>query len=187
MIGNGWYNPILQYAAYYNFTSNYSTQRHQGGNTYGVHYNQTYDTYVYGNMFGPNNCLDMLLDCNSYAYATNSSDGEGNQVCANADTWCFNQVENPYDEIFGRDEYDIRYLTPDPFPYAFYVDYLNTPDVQAAIGAYTNYSESSTITGEAFSATGDDSREIGVTEAVEFIIDHNVTFVMYFGDADYNW
>lgn len=129
----------------------------------------------------------MLVDCNSYAYATNSSDGEGNHVCSAADSWCLNQVENPFDVVFGRDEYDVRYLMPDPFPYAFYVDYLNTPDVQAAIGAYTNFSESSDITGNAFGATGDDAREIGVTAAVEYLLDHNVTVVLYFGDADYNW
>lgn len=187
LIGNGWFNPILQYAAYYNFTSAYSIQRHQGGNTYGLVYDQSYDGYVYNNMFGPYNCLDMLLDCNSYPYATNSSDGQGNEVCLFADSWCLNQVENTYDNYFNRDEYDSRYLSPDPFPYDFYVDYLNTPDVQAAIGAYTNYSESSTVTGNAFNATGDDARETGVTAAVEYLLDHNVTVVLYFGDADYNW
>lgn len=129
----------------------------------------------------------MLLDCNSYAYATNTSDGQGNEVCANADSWCYSQVEYPFDIYFGRDEYDIRYLTPDPFPYEFYVDYLNTAEVQAAIGAYTNFSESSSITGNAFAATGDDAREIGVTEAVEYLLDHNVTIALYFGDADYVW
>lgn len=187
MIGNGWYNPILQYEAYYNFTSSYSTQRHQGGNTYGLHYNESIDNYVFNNMYGSHNCLDQLIECNSFAYATNSSDGEGNQQCAATDVWCYDQVELPFDNVFGRDEYDIRYLTPTPFPYAFYVDYLNREDVQAALGAFTNYTESSDITSTAFAATGDDSREIGVTAAVEYLIDHNVTVVMYFGDADFNW
>lgn len=186
MIGNGWYDPILQYQAYYNYTSNYSTQLHQGGNTYGVHYNASIDSYVFNNMYGAHNCLDQLIDCNSHPYATNTSDGTGNQICSAADNWCYDQVELPYDNIFGRDEYDIRYLTPDPFPYSFYIDYLNNATVQAAIGAFTNYSESSSITSTAFGATGDDAREIGVTAAVEYIIAQNVTFVMYFGDADYN-
>lgn len=186
MIGNGWYNPILQYEAYYRFISNYTTQPHQGGNTYGIHYNASIDSAVNNSFYGPHNCLDQLNDCNAYPYATNASDGSGNQVCSAADTWCYNMVELPFDNVFGRDEYDIRYLTPDPFPYSFYVDYLNTAEVQAAIGVFTNFSESSSITSTAFGSTGDDAREMGVTAAVEYIIDHNVTFVMYFGDADFN-
>ncbi|KAK5074898.1 hypothetical protein LTR64_001103 [Lithohypha guttulata] len=186
LVGNGWFNPILQYQAYYNFTSNYSTQLHQGGNTYGLHYNASIDAYVFNNMYGAHNCLDQLLDCNTYPYATNASDGTGNQVCSAADSWCYNQVELPYDNVLGRDEYDIRYLTPDPFPYSFYVDYLNRADVQSAIGAFTNFTQGSSITSTAFSGTGDDARETGVTAAVEYILDHNVTFVMYFGDADFN-
>lgn len=140
-------------------------------------------------MYGAHNCLDQLLDCNSYTYATNTSDGDGNQVCAAADVYCYNQIEYPFDIVFGRDEYDIRYLTPDPFPPTFYVDYLNTPEVQSAIGAYTNFSEGSGITSAAFAATGDDARIIGVTEAVEYLLDHNVSVTLYFGDADYvcNW
>ena len=77
----------------------------------------------------------------------------------------------------------MRYLSPDPFPYSFYEDYLNTAEVQAAIGVFTNFSSSSSITGNAFSSTGDDARLIGVKEAVEYVIDSNVTFVMYFGDG----
>lgn len=63
---------------------------------------------------------------------------------------------------------------------------MNTEEVQSAIGAYTNFSESSSITSTAFGATGDDAREIGVTAAVEYLIDQNVSVTTYFGDADYN-
>lgn len=140
-------------------------------------------------MYGPHNCYDQVVKCNTYAYATNTSDGEGNQECNAADNFCLNQVELAYDNSFGRDEDDIRYLAPDPFPQNFFVDYLNQPSIQAAIGAFVNYSEFSPITGAAFQATGDDAREIGVTAAVEYLLDHNITFTMYFGDADYtcNW
>lgn len=140
-------------------------------------------------MYGANNCYDQIVDCNRYPYATNSSDGQGNEVCNSADNFCLNQVELQYDNIFGRDEDDIRYLAPDPFPPNFFVDYLNQPNVQEAIGAFVNYSEFSSITENAFQATGDDAREIGVTAAVEYLLDHDVIFIMYFGDADYtcNW
>lgn len=140
-------------------------------------------------MYGAHNCLDQLLDCNNYPYATNTSDGTGNEVCSAADTFCYNQVEYPYDVNLLRDEYDIRELSPDPFPPTFYVDYLNTASVQSAIGVYTNFSESSGITGAAFGSTGDDARETGVTAAVEYLLNHSVPVTLYFGDADYicNW
>jgi len=70
-------------------------------------------------------------------------------------------VEAVYDIYTGRDEYDMRELMPDPFPPLFYVDYLNTPEVMTAIGAYQNYSESNNAVYYAFTATGDDGREEG--------------------------
>jgi len=70
-------------------------------------------------------------------------------------------VENIFDIYLNRDEYDMRELYPDPFPTLFYVDYLNTPEVQTAIGAYQNFSESNNAVSNAFSGTGDDGREYG--------------------------
>ena len=80
----------------------------------------------------------------------------------------------------------MRELNPDPFPYSFYVEYLNTPEVQAAIGAYQNYSESSNAVYQAFTATGDDNREVGTVKALKKLIEQNVTVMLYAGDADYN-
>ena len=74
---------------------------------------------------------------------------------------------------------------PDPFPYEFYVDYLNTPEVQAAIGAYQNFSESSEAAYEAFTATGDDNREYGTVKALNGLLEQGIYVVLYAGDADY--
>jgi hypothetical protein len=88
-----------------------------------------------------------------------------------------------FDIYSGRDEYDSRELMPDPFPYEYYVDYLNSPKVQAAIGAYQNFSESSSTVGNAFSSTGDDDRESNTIEDVQKLLEAGVQVVMYFGDA----
>lgn len=85
-----------------------------------------------------------------------------------------------------RDEYDVRELQPDPFPYSFYVDYLNTPEVQKAIGAYQNFSESSNAVAGAFGTTGDDNREAGTVEALKKLLDKGIYVLLYAGDADYN-
>jgi len=132
---------------------------------------------MYNAMYGPGNCYDRTMDC----YA-NGSD----ETCSAADKFCADQVENVLDNIANRDEYDVRELSPDPFPPTFYVDYLNSPAVQAALGAYTNFSESSPTVSNAFSSTGDDDRRDDTIADMRGLIAHNLTVVVYAGDADYN-
>ncbi|KAI1075357.1 alpha/beta-hydrolase [Whalleya microplaca] len=170
MIGNGWYDPVIHYPAYYNFTV-------YPGNTYDYSpFNESQAAMFYNNVYGPGNCLDQLLECQATG---------DNAICNKADNFCANQVESVYDNVLGRDEYDMRELVPDPFPYGFYVDYLNTAAVQEAIGAFTNYSSNGAV-GEAFSSTGDDAREAGTIEALRYLVSKGVTVVLYAGDADYN-
>lgn len=171
MIGNGWYSPSVQYAAYYNFTV-------YPGNTYDYKpYNQSIESQLYNSLYGPGNCIDGIQRC---------SDIGTNEVCSLADSFCANYVESVLDNIPDRDEYDIREIQPDPFPYGFFEDYLNTPKVQKAMGAYQNFSTSSTVVGNAFGNTGDDGREEGTIEAMKKLLDQGITVTMYTGDADYN-
>lgn len=171
MIGNGWYDPLIQYAAYYNFTV-------WPGNTYDYDpYNATIKQQLFDSMYGSGNCSDQISEC----YATGNS-----TICSNADDFCLENIENVYDIVLNRDEYDIRELMPDSFPPEFYVDYLNTPTVQAAIGAFVNFTESSPTVSDAFGLTGDDGREDNTVEDMRALVAQNLTVVMYTGDADYN-
>ncbi|CDU25528.1 probable carboxypeptidase 2 (C-terminal fragment) [Sporisorium scitamineum] len=148
------------------------------GNTYDYRpFNASVEEMMYNNMFGPGNCLDQIRDC----YATGT-----NQVCSTADSFRANNVEAILDNYANRDEYDIREFSPDPFPYSFYVDYLNTPAVQKAIGTYQNFSKSSSTVSDALGNAGDDGREEGAIEDVRSLLDQGVQVVMYAGDADYN-
>jgi hypothetical protein len=121
------------------------------------------------------------VDQTKHCYATGQ-----NSICARADNFCAELVENLYDIYSGRDEYDVRELTPDPFPYDYFVQYLNTPHVQQAIGAYQNFSTSSSTVSSAFGNTGDDDRESGTIEACRKLLDAGVQVILYYGDADYN-
>ncbi|KAH8730771.1 carboxypeptidase S1 [Phaeosphaeriaceae sp. PMI808] len=171
LIGNGWFDPLTQYQAYYNFSV-------YPGNTYDYDpYNDTVKAEWYNNLYGKGNCLDQTKHC----YATGQ-----NSVCARADSFCFDKVEFLYDLYSGRDEYDMRYLTPDPFPYNYFGDYLNTPEVQKAIGAYQNFSITSSTVSSAFGNTGDDDRESGTIEACRKLLKAGVQVMLYYGDADYN-
>lgn len=122
----------------------------------------------------------MTVDC----YTTGRND-----VCATADNFCYAEVEYLYDLYLERDEYDVRYLTPDPFPYNYYVDYLNRPKVQQAIGAFVNYTDSNSAVGNAFGNTGDDDRTQGAVQDCRDLIDQGIYLVQFNGDADYicNW
>lgn len=148
------------------------------GNTYDYDpYNASVKAEWYNNLYGEGNCVDQTKTC----YATGI-----NSVCSTADSFCASKVENMYDIYSGRDEYDMRELSPDPFPYEYFVQYLNTPEVQKAIGAYQNYSESSGTVSSAFGNTGDDDRESGTIEACKRLLAAGVQLTLYYGDADYN-
>lgn len=114
---------MIQYPAHYDYTVS-------PGNTYGYSpFNDSVAAQLYNGYWGKGNCIDQLEYCNS--------DG-GDAVCSNADNFCY-ALESVYDTVTGRDEHDIRELQPDPFPYTFFVNYLNTEKVQQAIGAYVNF------------------------------------------------
>ncbi|KAF2145885.1 uncharacterized protein K452DRAFT_219517 [Aplosporella prunicola CBS 121167] len=171
LIGNGWFDPLLQYQAYYNFSIS-------PGHTYDTQpFNASVAEQWYNNLYGPGNCVDQTKHCYASGLAS---------VCSAADTFCANEVEGLYSLYSGRDEYDFRELTPDPFPYSHWVPYLNTPHVQSAIGAFQNFSSFSPAVSTAFSGTGDDDRRMGTIEAVQTLLRQNVYVVLYFGDADFN-
>ncbi|WFC99569.1 carboxypeptidase D [Malassezia yamatoensis] len=171
LIGNGWYDPKVQYQAYYNFTVS-------PGNTYDLSpFNESISKKMYKNLYGEGACLDRLDECYS---------SKSNKVCRKADAYCAQNVEALLDNYAKRDEYDMRELSPDPFPYENYVDYLNTERVQSAIGAYQNYSESSAIVGKAFTRTGDDGRREGAVRNLRSVLQQGVSVTLYAGDADYN-
>lgn len=171
LIGNGWVDPVVHYQAFYNFTVS-------PGSTYDIpFYNQSIQEKLYDNVWGQGKCVDQMNEC--------AKNGD-NEQCRTADGFCAENVESFLGRYAKRDEYDTRELNPDPFPYSFYVEYLNRADVQAAIGAFTNFSTSNSAVGDAFSTTGDDGRETGTIEAIRDLLHHDIAVALYAGDADYN-
>lgn len=176
-VGNGWHDPILQFQAYYNFTVN-------PGNSFSWKpFNDTIEALMYERLYGKGNCVEQLYDCN---YGSQSD-----QVCSTADNYCYDQVEYLYDSVTERDEYDLRELMPDPFPYTHFVAYLNKAEVQQALGASTNFSYSTTNLGSgtvatAFANTGDDARTFDIIARNRRLVEQGVYVVHYAGDADYN-
>lgn len=174
LIGNGWMDPVIQFQAYYNFTVS-------PGNTYDLSfYNTSTQQKLYDNLYGKGNCVDRLQTCENH--------GDDSQ-CAAADKFCISNVQSFLGKHANRGEHDIRMLMPDPYPYLFYMEYLNRADVQAAIGAFTNFSISSAVVDDAFSLTGDDGREVGAIQALRGLVHRGISVALYAGDTDYdcNW
>ena len=101
LVGNGWYDPLIQYAAYYNFTV-------FPGNTYDYSpYDASVQAQTYNAMYGPGNCYDMTVDCYTRGI---------NEIWSAADYFCYGEVEAVLDKVANRDEYDIRELQPVSLP-----------------------------------------------------------------------
>lgn len=160
-VGDGWFDPVIQFQAYYNFTVS-------PGNTFDFKpFNESMEKQMYNALYGEGNCLDQLLDCNA---------GGIDSVCSAADNLCYDDVQYLYDAVTGRDEYDLRELSPDPFPPTSFVAYLNKPEVQEAIGAFTNFSYSTTNLGSgtvatAFGTTGDDARQLDIIATTKKLVE----------------
>ena len=82
LIGNGWYDPMVQYQAYYNFTVS-------PGNTYDLYpFNKSISDKMYDNLYGEGKCIDQLKECYS---------SKANKVCRKADSYCAENVEAIFD------------------------------------------------------------------------------------------
>ena len=132
-INNGWYDPVIQYKAYIDFSYN---------NTYKPLITESdYNSYM--NSYN-SDCLPALQQCT----ATTGN----NNACADAVDTCYNEIEGDISAA-NFDVYDIREPSNDPFPPETYVNYLHTSSVVKAIGAKSTYTECSDASG--FSNTGD--------------------------------
>lgn len=101
-------------------------------NTYGL---QTVNETVYESMLDAytreGGCRDQIDACQAVARAYDP-DNVGrnatvNQLCTEAETFCSQHLRAPFQEVSGRNYYDVTQIDPDPFPYNFFVGWLNQP------------------------------------------------------------
>jgi hypothetical protein len=84
--------------------------------------------------------------------------------------------------------YDIAHFLPDPFPPSTYLEYLNTPSVQSAIGSQLNYTQTNQQVVSAFTSTGDYERQALIPD-IAALLRAGVRVGFIYGDRDYicNW
>jgi carboxypeptidase C (cathepsin A) len=173
-IANGLSDPLLQIPTYYNFTLS-------SGNPYDLKLlNQSMEQNIYNSLYQPGGCVDKIKTC--YANGTN-------EQCSDAGDVCYSSARVPFEKYSGRNVYDIRYPTPNPFSPSYFAQYLNTEKVHKAIGAYTNFSKTSTVVENAYLATGDDMRVLSIMDDLRRLVKRGVMVLLYYGDADFicNW
>ncbi|KAL8734680.1 MAG: hypothetical protein Q9166_001336 [cf. Caloplaca sp. 2 TL-2023] len=138
-----------------------------------------------------NGCQQQIQSCRN-AVKSMDADNEGdvdsvNQLCKNTQINCVDTVVRPY-STSGRSVYDITQMVPSPFPPSTYLEYLNTAEVQSAIGAAINYTESNSAIGNAFLQTGDAQRGNQISQ-LGYLLSVGVRVALIYGDRDYicNW
>jgi hypothetical protein len=161
-------------------------------NTYGLTaINPTRAALASGSFSAPNGCRDQINQCRT-AVASQDPDNSGdvsvvNGVCSNAYNFCNQNVVEPYNDA-GRSVYDIAHFIPDPFPPSTYLEYLNTPSVQSAIGTQLNFTQTNMQVISAFTSTGDYERQ-GLIPDIAALLRAGVRVGFIYGDRDYlcNW
>ncbi|KAI1099278.1 carboxypeptidase S1-like protein B [Jackrogersella minutella] len=162
-------------------------------NTYGIEtVNETTYLGMVDALERPGGCREQIEDCRTLALVYDP-DNIGvnetvNQVCSDAETFCSNNVRNPYNMYSGRNYYDYASIDPNPFPAPFYNLYLNQPHVQRAIGVPVNFTQASPVVASAFRGIGDYPRP-GWLEDIAYLLENGVKVHLMYGDRDFacNW
>ncbi|KAF1991946.1 alpha/beta-hydrolase [Aulographum hederae CBS 113979] len=140
----------------------------------------------------PGGCGDLIRRCRQLANVYDPDD-EGdvdsvNQICSIA-AFCGRNIMASFSWVSSnRSVYDIRQMEPDPVPNPAFLEYLNTAQVQASIGAPLNFTESNRPILNSFLDTGDEVRTDSL-EDLASLIRRGVRVALIYGDADYicNW
>ncbi|KAG8843251.1 hypothetical protein FRB96_004217 [Tulasnella sp. 330] len=173
MINNGWYDPLLQNKAYVDYAYD--------APGYGPIANASVLKQVNESFYKHGGCQDQELACYA-ADPGNVTSTKSNKICLNADNYCIDEVFTP--AIGNLDSYDIRQQYPDPFPPEFYVNFLQEPAVQKAIGAEVFYQECPDPPYELFEKTGDDARTW--LPELSALANSKLKMLIWAGDADFN-
>ncbi|KAI0971009.1 carboxypeptidase S1 [Xylaria arbuscula] len=162
-------------------------------NTYGIQVvNETIYLGMVDALERKGGCADQVADCIAVAEVYDPENiginATVNEICQAAETFCTNNVRDPYLDYSNANYYDLATQNPDPFPASFYNLYLNQPYVQAALGVPLNYTAASNAVAEAFRGIGDYPRT-GWVGDLAYLLENGIKVHLFYGDRDYacNW
>lgn len=162
-------------------------------NTYGLELvNATVQEQMRDALYGEGGCNDQIYACRNASLAFDPENtginSTVNDICRKAETFCSENVRDPYLDYSGRNYYDYGSIEPYNFPYSFYQGYLQQPHVQAALGVPLNFSQSSSASSSAVRSIGDYVRP-GWLEDLTYLLENGVKVALMYGDRDFacNW
>lgn len=161
-------------------------------NTYGIKALSLADQQASASsFFDASGCQQLIQACRNAVVSFDPHDYgdsiKANQACQTAWSNCTNELIGPLLDT-GRDIYDITQKVPSMLSSSAYLEYLNTAEVQAAIGVAINYTETSAGVANAFGQTGDYERGNQISDMV-FLLSLGVRVALIYGDRDFicNW
>jgi carboxypeptidase C (cathepsin A) len=180
---NGCVDDLIQTPSYPAFAN---------GNTYGFQgFSSVLARHINASLYSNDGCLDLIEQCRT-AQGLLDPDNTGgidsvNSQCSSAYTKCYKDSVAPFADS-GRSFYDIASTSPDSFPPSTYIEYLNQPSVQKAIGAVTNFTSVNPNVMNAFLRTGDFVRG-PLLPGIAALLSAGVRVALVYGDRDYicNW
>lgn len=140
----------------------------------------------------PGGCQEQINSCRQVAFdydpENTGINATVNSICQAAETFCSENIRDPYLEYSGRDYYDVTQIDPTLFPPPYTSGYLNQPYVQAALGVPLNWTGSSTASSTAFRGIGDYPRP-GWIEDIAYLLHRGIKVTLIYGDRDFacNW
>jgi carboxypeptidase C (cathepsin A) len=159
-------------------------------NTHGREVNDTIADYMEFSLRMNNGCLDYIDICDQTASTLDGFSLVDDLACNTASSICRNTVELVYVQYSeSKDPYEVRDHSVYPQPALAFPEYLNTGEVQQALGVDTNYtSASNPEVLVPFWFSGDFVRSYVLEDLVE-LIDSGVRVALVYGDSDYvcNW
>lgn len=168
-----------------------SYPRFARNNTHGQEVNDTIADYMEFSLRMTQGCLETIDLCEQNSTTLGDTTLADEQVCNTATALCRNAVELVYPRYSptGGVGYDIRNQSVYPQPPQAFPIYLNTGEVQRALGVDTNYISPVSLDVLAqFWFTGDFVRAFPLSDLVE-LLDSGTRVALIYGDADYlcNW
>ncbi|KAF1957321.1 alpha/beta-hydrolase [Byssothecium circinans] len=182
-IVNGCIDRLVQWPGYPQMAYN---------NTYGIQaYNESRYEAVIDALNNSTGCLVQIENCRNlsllYDPTNQGFNASVNRVCQAAETFCSEQVRDPY---FDSDVnyYDISVPGAASFPPPWYLGFLNQPHVQQSLGVPLNWSQSNSAVATAFRGIGDYPRP-GWKEDLAYLLEEGIKVTLLYGDRDYacNW
>ncbi|KAK8029456.1 hypothetical protein PG993_010747 [Apiospora rasikravindrae] len=136
-------------------------------------------------------CQQLIHRCRALAAQIDpqntGTNNETNAACASAFGTCFKTMHDPYDQRL-HNRFDLTSASISPFPPKYAAGYLNSREVQEALGVPLNFTGFASAPNDAFIKTGDFMLGHNVAD-LGHLLDKGVKVAFMYGDRDYqcNW